>query len=139
MAILRPDVHVSLADSVGKRAKVLDELVSQLNLSVSVYAARGEDLLEDFQFQTVTARAVGSLRKLCEWLQPHFDDIERLLVLKGPRWLDERGEARHHGALNGLELRKRVGYPLVGADGEGVILEIWKPRGLPKSGKIQAR
>src|SRR5690606_27622529 len=41
LAILRPDVKVSLAESVGKRARILDEMVSELSLPVSVYAARG--------------------------------------------------------------------------------------------------
>ena len=45
LAILRPDVKMSLAESVGKKSKVLDEIISDLNLPVNVYAARGEDLL----------------------------------------------------------------------------------------------
>ncbi len=47
---MRPDVNVSLAESVGKRAKVLDEMVADLNLPVAVYEARGEDILDDFRF-----------------------------------------------------------------------------------------
>ncbi len=126
MAILRPDVKVSLAESVGKRAKVLDEMVSELGLMVAVYAARGEEILEDFRFDTVTARAVGSLQKMCTWLKPHFEDIDRALLLKGPRWIEERGEARHLGGLKGLSLRKRASYPIPGGEGESVILEIRK-------------
>ena len=126
LAILRPDVKMSLAESVGKKSKVLDEIISDLNLPVNVYAARGEDLLEDFGFDTITARGVGSLKKLCTWLAPHFSEFKRLLVLKGPRWPEERAEARHVGLLKGLELRKRVGYAMPNTDGESVILEIWR-------------
>lgn len=112
LAILRPDVEVSLAESVGKRAKVLDEMVSELNLSVPVYAARGEDLLEDFRFTTIVSRAVGSLMKFCRWIEPHWSGVDRLLLVKGPRWVEERAEARHYGVLQGLDLRVVASYPL---------------------------
>lgn len=132
LAILRPDIEVSLAESVGKRAKVLDELVTELDLNVAVYAARGEDLLEDFRFTTIVSRAVGSLLKFCRWVEPHWSGFDRLLLVKGPRWIDERGEARHHGALKGLDLRVAASYPLgdtpqsEGEDAisEGVILQL---------------
>ncbi|EMB18920.1 16S rRNA (guanine(527)-N(7))-methyltransferase RsmG [Rhodopirellula europaea] len=112
LAMLRPDIDVALAESVGKRAKVLDELVTELNLPVPVYAARGEDLLEDFRFTTIVSRAVGSLLKFCRWVEPHWSQFDRLLLIKGPKWVDERGEARHHGLLKGLELRVVATYPL---------------------------
>jgi 16S rRNA (guanine527-N7)-methyltransferase len=47
-----------------------------------------------------------------------------MLVIKGPSWLEERGEARHFGLFHGLELRKRTAYSLVGTESESVILEI---------------
>lgn len=112
LAILRPDIEVSLAESVGKRAKVLDELVTELNLAVPVYAARGEQLLEDFRFTTIVSRAVGSLLKFCRWVEPHWNSFDRLLLVKGPRWVEERGEARHHGALKNVDLRVVASYPL---------------------------
>jgi 16S rRNA (guanine527-N7)-methyltransferase len=128
LAILRPDVNVSLAESVAKRAKVLDEMVADLSLPVAVYEARGEDILEDFRFTTVVNRAVGSLRKLCQWVEPHWTSIDRMLMIKGPKWVDERGEARHYGVLNDLQLRVAASYPLGEGDSEGVILQIW-PKG----------
>lgn len=112
LAIIRPDIEVSLAESVGKRAKVLDELVSELGLTVPVYASRGEHLLEDFRFSTIVSRAVGSLLKFCRWIEPHWSGCDRLLLVKGPKWIDERGEARHHGVLKGLDLRVVASYPL---------------------------
>lgn len=128
LAIMRPDVNVSLAESVGKRAKVLDEMVADLNLPIAVYEARGEDILDDFRFTTLVNRAVGSIRKLCTWIEPHWGSIDRMLTIKGPKWVDERGEARHYGILNNLELRVVASYPLGEGESEGVILQIW-PKG----------
>ena len=48
-----------------------------------------------------------------------------MLLIKGPKWVDERGEARHYGLLEQLQLRRVASYPL-GDDeqSEGVILQI---------------
>jgi 16S rRNA (guanine527-N7)-methyltransferase len=125
LAILREDFEISLAESVAKRAKALSEIVAELNLPVPVYGARGEDLLEDFRFTTIVSRAVGSLAKFCRWVGPHWDHVDRLLLIKGPKWIEERGEARHLGLLKGLQLRRVAAYSLGGGeDAEGVILQI---------------
>ena len=125
LAILRTDIDVSLAESVAKRAKILSEIVEELDLPVPVYAARGEDLLEDFRFSSIVCRAVGSITKLCRWIEPHWTNVDRMLLIKGPKWIDERGEARHYGLLEKLNLRRVASYPL-GDDeqSEGVILQI---------------
>ncbi len=125
LAILRPDIEVALAESVAKRAGALNEIVSELNLPVAVYGARGEDILEDFRFTSIISRAVGSLAKFCRWVAPHWENVDRLLLIKGPRWVEERGEARHFGLLNGLDLRRVNSYALGDAEEqEGVILQI---------------
>lgn len=129
LAILRSDIEVSIAESVAKRANVLGELVEELELPVPVYGARGEDLLEDFRFTSIVARAVGSIAKFCRWMEPHWTNVDRLLLIKGPKWVEERGEARHLGLLGNLDLRKVAAYPLGDdADSEGVILQVW-PKG----------
>jgi 16S rRNA (guanine527-N7)-methyltransferase len=126
LAILRPDVEIALAESVKKRAKVLSEIIEELGLPVPVYGARGEDLLRDFRFSTIVARAVGSIAKFCRWVEPHWTNIDRLLLIKGPKWVEERGEARHNGLLANLQLRRVAAYPLGDdSDSEGVILQIW--------------
>lgn len=126
LAILRPDIEVSLAESVAKRAKALGEIVAEIGVPVPVYGARGEDLLEDFRFTSVVSRAVGSITKFCRWVEPHWTNVDRLLLIKGPKWVEERGEARHLGALANLQLRRVASYPLGDdQDSEGVILQIW--------------
>jgi 16S rRNA (guanine527-N7)-methyltransferase len=129
LAILRPDLQISMCDSVGKKAKVLKEIVEALQLPIAVYDQRAESLLEDLRFDAVVARAVGPLAKMLKWFQPHWMSIGRLLLIKGPKWLDERGEARHFGLLNGLECRKAVEYPMPGSESQSVIIKIW-PKGV---------
>ncbi|TWU04358.1 16S rRNA (guanine(527)-N(7))-methyltransferase RsmG [Stieleria varia] len=130
LAILRPDVEVALAESVAKRAAVLAEMIEQLQLPVPVYSARGEDLMDDFRFTTIVCRAVGSITKLCRWFEDHWASVDRMLLIKGPKWVEERGEARHLGVLANLEVRRVAEYPLGDDSGEnqGAILQIW-PKG----------
>ena len=73
------------------------DIVAQLGLSTPVFHARAEDVLGQERFDTLLVRAVARLKKLLEWFRPHWPSFDRLLVLKGPSWVDERGEARHYG------------------------------------------
>ena len=137
LAILRPDIDVALAESVAKRASVLGEMIGDLDLPVPVYSARGEDLLEDFRFSSVVCRAVGSIAMLCRWIEPHWSNVDRMLLVKGPKWIEERGEARHLGLMGNLQLRKVAAYPLGddSEDDQGAIVQIW-PKGRQLSMKV---
>lgn len=128
LSILRPDIDVSLAESVGKRAAALNDIITGLELPVAVYGARGEDLLDDFRFSSIVSRAVAPISKFCKWFDGHWPSVGRLLLIKGPRWVEERGEARHLGLMANLELRRAATYPLGDAEeSEGVIIEL-KPK-----------
>lgn len=125
LAITRPDLKVSLCESVGKKAQVLDDLVASLKLPIRVYHARAEDVLTDFPFHALVTRAVGPLWKMLHWFGPHWQSIGRLLAIKGPNWPAERGEARHRGYFKNIELRCAATYPMPGTESESVILKLW--------------
>ena len=95
IAILRPDVRVVLCESVAKKAKAVAAIVEEAGIPAKVHHARAEALLENGRFDTLLIRAVAPLTKLLTWFKPHWKNIGRLLVIKGPSWLEERGEARH--------------------------------------------
>ncbi len=125
LALLRPDVQVSLCESVVKKADALKRICSELQLDVPVYPIRVEQVLSEQSFDALTARAVGSLAKMLKWLEPHWDSFDRLLAFKGPRWVAERGEARHLGFFNTLQLRQAARYDMPGTSSQSVILKIW--------------
>ncbi len=124
IAILRPDLTVSVCDSVAKKSKVVTDIVRRLDLPVAVHASRVQDVIEDLRFNTLVTRAVGSLAKLLGWLEGQWMSFDRLLAIKGPKWVEERKEARHHGLLADLELRKLASYCMPGTDSESVILQV---------------
>lgn len=126
LAIARPDLKVSVCESTGKKARAVEEIVAELGLPVVVYACRAEDVLEMATFDTLVARALAPLMKVLTWLKPYWDAFDRLLLVKGPSWVEERGTARHHNLLRGLELRKAATYQTPQTGAESVILKIWR-------------
>jgi 16S rRNA (guanine527-N7)-methyltransferase len=124
LAILRPELDVSLCESVAKKARAVGDIVERLGLKVSLHHTRAEELLAGDRYQTLVVRAVARLKKLLEWFKPHWTAFDRMLVLKGPGWVEERAEARHHGLMHGVALRKLKSYPLPGTDSESVLLMI---------------
>lgn len=126
LAIVRDDLQISLSESVGKKARALADIVERLGLPtpVPVIHARAEDILVGQRFDTLVIRAVARLRKLLVWFEPHWNAIGRMLVVKGPAWVEERGEARHFGLMSHLALRKLTEYPLAGTDSMSTLLQI---------------
>jgi 16S rRNA (guanine527-N7)-methyltransferase len=125
ISILRPDVTMTLCDSVAKKARAVAEIISRMELPIPVVHGSVQDILQDHGFHVLIARAVAPLSKLLKWLTPHWGNIGRLLALKGSRWAEERGEARHYGLLKGLQLRRAATYQTPGTDAENVVLKIW--------------
>src|SRR5580692_5764914 len=62
IALLRPDIHVTLAESQNKKATFLRETIRTLSLpNAEVWAARVETLPANRQFRIVTLRAVDNM------------------------------------------------------------------------------
>jgi 16S rRNA (guanine527-N7)-methyltransferase len=124
LAICRPDLRVSVCESTQKKARVVQAIVQELGLSVQVYACRAEEVLELQTFDTLTARGVAALTKILTWVAPYWNVFDQLLLVKGQRWVEERGEARHRGLLKPLHLRKVAAYGTSETHAESVILSI---------------
>jgi 16S rRNA (guanine527-N7)-methyltransferase len=93
-------------------------------LKTAVFHGPAQEALLKKRYDTLTVRAVAPLKKLLEWFKTHWNSFDRLLVLKGPAWVEERGEARHFGLMKNLALRKLKSYPLPGTESESVLLSI---------------
>jgi 16S rRNA (guanine527-N7)-methyltransferase len=65
IAIFRPEIRVTLAESQSKKASFLREVVRTLSLeNAEIFAGRAEDL--DQQFPVVTLRAVDKMEQACQ-------------------------------------------------------------------------
>jgi 16S rRNA (guanine527-N7)-methyltransferase len=133
LAILRPDLRVELCDSVAKKARAVGEIVREAGLSIPVHAAAAQALVASRpkgtdRFDTLVVRAVAPLGKLLGWFDPVAGSYGRLLVVKGPRWEEERDDARFRGLTKRVTIRRIASWPIQGRDHESVLLEIL-PRG----------
>lgn len=124
LAILRPDLKVSMAESVAKKAAVLNDMVRKLSLHMPVYAERAEVVLQKNRFDLVTARAVAPLTKLLTWFQPCWKSVDHILLIKGPRWVEEQAEAAEAGVLRRIRIEPIREWETPGRDGRSVILRI---------------
>lgn len=99
LAVLRPDLDVTLVEPLLRRSRFLEEAARTLGLdAVTVRRARAEDLAGS-AFDVVTARAVAPLDRLAGWCLPMLRAGGELLALKGAGAADELGTAE--SALRG--------------------------------------
>jgi 16S rRNA (guanine527-N7)-methyltransferase len=134
LAIVRPDLKVTVCDSVGKKARLLQSFVDDLQLPVAVFNERAEKLLEELGFDCCVARAVGPLWKVLSWLKDHWASARRLYAFKGPRWHEELAEAKARGLTRFIHVKAVARYPLRSTDPdapplESVILQIHREGG----------
>lgn len=87
----RPDAHVWLIDSLGKRCRFLQTVVDELALPATVIWGRAEE--QEVAVDVVTARAVAAMDKLLGYAQPYFDAGAQGLFLKGETVETELTEA----------------------------------------------
>jgi len=129
LVILRPDLRVELCDSTGKKAFAVSEMLQELRLNIPVHHTKADALLskKGRRYTTLTIRAVSRLVLLLRHLAPCWSSFDRMLLVKGPQWTGERGEARHYNLMTKIALRclKTYSTQIAGAEPfESVILQL---------------
>ncbi|MEN9395214.1 MAG: Ribosomal small subunit methyltransferase [Bacteroidota bacterium] len=88
LAIVFPEVHFHLVDSIGKKIKVVNEVSTALGLkNVTTQHARVEEVKGQFDF--VVSRAVAPLAELLSWTKGKYSGAQKnalpngLICLKG--------------------------------------------------------
>jgi 16S rRNA (guanine527-N7)-methyltransferase len=81
IALLRPDIHVTLAESQNKKATFLREVVRTLALPTEVWSSRVESMPADRRFHTVALRAVDNMTAAIAAAAPRA--THQLLLLAG--------------------------------------------------------
>ena len=93
LLILRPDLKVTLLDSLQKRLRFLEEVCSRLGLSARLVHARAEDAGRDSglrgTFDCAVSRAVAPLPVLLELVTPFLKVGGLALCYKGPGLSEE--------------------------------------------------
>lgn len=89
LAIVRPELQVTLVETMQRRTTWLEEVDAELGLGLEVVRARAEELHGQRTFEVVTARAVAALDKLARWSLPLVQEEGVLLAMKGSSAADE--------------------------------------------------
>lgn len=103
LAIVRPDLSLTLVEPLLRRTTFLEEVVARLELpNVEVVRARAEELHGKREFSVVTSRAVAPLGRLLDWSMPLVREGGCLVAMKGSSAEEEVSgaakELRRHGA-----------------------------------------
>lgn len=117
LALVRPDLEITLLEPLLRRTTFLQEVVELLGLGhVTVLRGRAEEVLGTFKpVHVVTARAVAPLDRLAGWGVPLLRPYGEMLALKGDTAQDELRSARAAlGKLGVVETSVlQVGHGLV--------------------------
>ena len=97
IAILRPDLEVSVVESDERKCQFMRTVSRETNTPIRIINARIESVSpEDIAPDLITARALASVSQLLEYAQPFVAENSELemLLLKGERASDEVSEAQ---------------------------------------------
>jgi 16S rRNA (guanine527-N7)-methyltransferase len=103
LAILRPDIRMTLLEPLLRRSTFLIQTVDKLGIAarVEVVRSRAED--HDRTYDVVVARALAPLDKLIGWCNPLRATGGVILALKGTSAADEVASARRQLEAAGLQ------------------------------------
>ncbi len=100
LAIVRPDLHITLLDSSDKKLRFIRQVVAELNLErVTVVHSRMQAYQPAQAFDMVISRAVSSLAELYRMTRHLVRDDGRFLFMKGARPNEELENFEQAGQL----------------------------------------
>ena len=136
LAIVRPDLRISLVEPLLRRTTFLTEAVAALGLAprVEVVRARAEELHGARQFDVVTSRAVAPVERLLSWCAPLVVAGGEVVAMKGSSAEDEIAAAGAALARLGCgAVRVDEVEPVVGPPVRLVRVHPGAPEGVPSS------
>jgi 16S rRNA (guanine527-N7)-methyltransferase len=121
LAIARPDMQVSMVDTVHKKTAFLTQVKAELGLArVTVYTARVEQLEVSDKFDVITSRAFADLSDFVNWSGHLLAEGGRFIALKGVAPKDEQERVPAEWKVTGLQ---PLQVPRLGAERHLVFIE----------------
>lgn len=130
LTIYRPDIRLTLLDSLNKRVNFLQELTSALGIEAECIHSRAEEAARSIKggnplrgcFDMACARAVANLRDLCEYCLPFVKVGGAFTALKGRDGAEELAAAENAIKLLGGETELCREYALPNGDARTLIV-----------------
>lgn len=138
IAIMNPNVKVTLLDSLNKRINFLNLVVKELDLkNVTTIHSRAEDGARKTElrekFDVATSRAVANMAVLSEFCMPYVKKGGYFVALKGPAIDEELENGRNAIKILGGELKEIIEISIEETDLKHNIVEIKKINMCPKA------
>ena len=148
LKIDRPDIKLTLIDSLNKRLVFLGEVCAQLGIEAELIHSRAEDgardekLRESFDF--AVSRAVARMNVLSEYCLPYVKVGGAFCAMKGAQANEEFKESLNAINTLGGKLENKYFFELPENGGERAIAVVRKVKNTPQkyprqSGKIKAK
>ncbi len=148
LKIARPDIKLTLIDSLNKRLVFLGEVCAQLGIDAELIHSRAEDgardekLRENFDF--AVSRAVARMNVLSEYCLPYVKVGGAFCAMKGAQANEEFKESLNAINTLGGKLENKYFFELPENGGERAIAVVRKVKNTPQkyprqSGKIKAK
>lgn len=136
LKIYRPDLNVTLVDSLNKRINFLNEVIVKLDLKdINTVHSRIEDFGKDKKyresFDYVTARAVANLTTLSEYLIPISKVNGKCICMKGNDIEEEVNNSKNAINLLGGKIDKVDYFELPNSDISRNVIIIDKIKNTP--------
>lgn len=130
LAIVRPDAHFTLIDSVQKKLRFVEHAAQVLGLAnVMTLHSRVEDLAPSQPFDTVVTRAFAPLPRLARWVQPLCGPRTCVIAMKG-RWPEPPSKDGEEDLPRGWRIVDVARVDVPGLDAERHLVTLsFSPRG----------
>ena len=126
LKLARPDLRITLFDSVNKKLEFLRFLSKELGFDADIVHIRAEDAgqnqLYREKFDVSTARAVSQLNKLAEYCVPLVKTGGRFLPLKAELGDEERASGIAAAKTLGARLTDEIRYTLPNGDARELLV-----------------
>ncbi len=125
LAMVLPDVHFVLSDSVGKKARFVESAAAALGLrNVEVVNGRAEEYVRKSRVNLITGRAVTPTDKFCSLFGSAVRGGARAILYKGPDVETEMVAAAAELRKQKLRVRVLDRYDLPEAMGTRALVEV---------------
>ncbi|MCR4862934.1 MAG: 16S rRNA (guanine(527)-N(7))-methyltransferase RsmG [Ruminococcus sp.] len=125
LKIMRPDIKLTLLDSLNKRIVFLEKLCGKLGIEAYLIHGRAEEVAqkpeyrEKFYFSC--ARAVAELGTLCEYCLPFVKVGGSFISMKGPT--EDVSKAQNAAKILGGALHEEIKYDLESEQRRIILIE----------------
>ena len=133
LKILKPEIELTLLDSLKKRLTFLECVLNELDLNATLVHTRAEDGVKTLRggFDTAVSRAVASMPVLSEFTIPYLKEGGHLLALKGPLAETELTDAKNAIKILGGEIEPTFSVKIPKTDLNHKIVIVKKVRQTP--------